>query len=76
VVATDVGSVAEAVLDGETGLLVPPEDPDALARGVQRLLSDGDLRRRLGDQGRNLVLDRFTAAHMTTAFESLYEEIV
>jgi glycosyltransferase involved in cell wall biosynthesis len=76
VVATDVGSVAEAVLDGETGLLVPPEDPDALARGVQRLLADADLRRRLGDEGRRLVLDRFTATHMTTAFESLYEEIV
>jgi glycosyltransferase involved in cell wall biosynthesis len=75
VVATDVGSVAEAVFDGETGLLVPPEDPPALARAIERLLADADLRRRLGDQGRTLVLDRFTAAHMTRAFESLYEEV-
>jgi glycosyltransferase involved in cell wall biosynthesis len=76
VVATEVGSVPEAVLDGETGLLVPPEDPGALARAIERLLADGDLRRRLGEHGRKLVLDRFTAAHMTRAFESLYEELL
>lgn len=76
VVATDVGSVAEAVLDGETGLLVPPDDPNALERAIERLLADAALRRRLGEQGRQLVLDRYTAAHMTRAFESLYEEIL
>lgn len=76
VVATDVGSVAETVFDGETGLLVPPEDPAALARAIKRLLADDDLRRRLGDRGRRLVLDRFTAAHMTRAFESLYAEVL
>ncbi|HLE98288.1 MAG TPA: glycosyltransferase family 4 protein [Gaiellaceae bacterium] len=76
VVATDVGSVAEVVLDGETGLLVPPEDPAALARAIELLLADSDLRRRLGEQGRRLVLERFTAAHMTRAFESLYDELL
>jgi glycosyltransferase involved in cell wall biosynthesis len=76
VVATDVGSVPEAVVDGETGLLVPPEDPTALACAIERLLADGDLRRRLGDRGRTLVLDRFTADHMTHGFESLYEEVL
>lgn len=76
VVAADVGSVSEAVLDGKTGLLVPPEDPAALADAIRRLLADGDLRRRLGEQGRRLVLERFTATHMTQAFESLYDEIL
>ena len=76
VVATDVGSVAEAVFDGETGLLVPPEDPVALAHAIERLLVDADLRRGLGERGRALVLDRFTADHMTRAFESLYKEIL
>jgi glycosyltransferase involved in cell wall biosynthesis len=76
VVATDVGSVAEAVLDGETGLLVPPEDPAALARAIECLLVDAELRRRLGDQGRALVLDRFTADHMTRGFEALYDEVL
>jgi glycosyltransferase involved in cell wall biosynthesis len=76
VVATDVGSVAEAVRDGETGLLVPAEDPVALARAIRRLLGDDDLRQRLGQQGRRLVLERFTAANMTRAYESLYQELL
>jgi glycosyltransferase involved in cell wall biosynthesis len=76
VVAADVGSVPEVVRDGETGLLVPPEDPVALARAIRRLLADARLRRRLGEQGRQLVLERFTAAHMTHAFESLYAELL
>jgi glycosyltransferase involved in cell wall biosynthesis len=72
VVASDVGSIAEAVRNGDTGLLVPPDDPAALAVAIRRLLKDRGLRRRLGDQGRELVLARFTAEHMARAFESLY----
>ena len=51
VVASDVGSVAEAVVDGETGLLVRPDDPAAFAQAVGRVLADVDLRRRLGEAG-------------------------
>jgi glycosyltransferase involved in cell wall biosynthesis len=76
VVAGDVGSVREAVLDGETGLLVPPEDADALATAIRRLLSDDALRRRLGENARRLVLSRFTAEHLTRAFESLYRDLL
>jgi glycosyltransferase involved in cell wall biosynthesis len=76
VVAADVGSVPEVVRDGETGFLVPPDDPVALAHAIRRLLADAGLRRRLGEQGRQLVLERFTAAHMTRAFESLYAELL
>jgi glycosyltransferase involved in cell wall biosynthesis len=76
VVAADVGSVAEAVRDGETGLLVPPEDPAGLAAAIRRLLADVELRRRLGENGRRLVLDRFTADRMTLSFESLYRELL
>lgn len=76
VVATDVGSTSEAVVDGETGLLVPPEDPDALAAAIRRLLADQELRERLGENGRRLVLERFTADHMTRAFTALYEELL
>jgi glycosyltransferase involved in cell wall biosynthesis len=75
VVAADVGSVAEVVRDGETGLLVPPEDPGAVADAIRRLLADEGLRRRLGEAGRRLVLERFTAMHMTRAFEALYREL-
>lgn len=76
VVASDVGSVAEVVRDGETGLLVPPEDPRALAGAIRSLLADEQLRRRLGAQGRQLVLRRFTDVHMARGFESLYDELL
>lgn len=75
VVAANVGSVGEVVHDGETGLLVPPEDPVALAEAIRRLLADEGLRRLVGEAGRRLVLERFTAAHMTRAFEALYREL-
>ena len=76
VVATDVGGVSEIVRDDETGLLVPAEDPKALASAIRRLLADADLRRRLGERGRQLVLERFTADHMARAFERLYAELL
>ncbi|HSB38404.1 MAG TPA: glycosyltransferase family 4 protein [Gaiellaceae bacterium] len=69
VVATDVGGVTEAVVDGETGLVVPPADPEALAAALERLVVDGGLRRRLGAAGRARALrlfdvQRFRAAHL------------
>jgi glycosyltransferase involved in cell wall biosynthesis len=76
VAATDVGSVAEVVRDGETGLLVPPEDPAALAAAIRRLLRDEPLRSRLGAGGRRLVLERFTADHMARSFSALYDELL
>jgi glycosyltransferase involved in cell wall biosynthesis len=76
VVATDVGSVGEAVITGETGLLVPSDDPGALAVAIRRLLADDQFRRRLGAHGRELVLSRFTAAHMARAFSDLYRELL
>jgi glycosyltransferase involved in cell wall biosynthesis len=60
-VATTGGALPEVVgNDGETGLLVPPDDPGALALAIGRLLDDADLRRRLGAAGRERVLGRFT----------------
>jgi glycosyltransferase involved in cell wall biosynthesis len=52
VVSSRVGGVPELVVDGETGLLVPPGDPSAMAGALGRLLADGGLRRRLGAAGR------------------------
>jgi glycosyltransferase involved in cell wall biosynthesis len=75
VVASDVGSVAEAIQDGETGLLVPPDDHVALAGALRRLLADESLGPRLGERGRQFVLDHFTADHMAEAFQSLYHEL-
>jgi glycosyltransferase involved in cell wall biosynthesis len=61
VVATTGGALPEVVgTDGETGLLVPPGDPDALAHALLRALGDADLRARVGRAGRARALDRFT----------------
>ena len=76
VVASDVGSVPEAVRDGQTGLLVPPDDPAELAIAIQRLLGDRELRRMLGENARSFVLGHFTTEHMTRSFESLYRELL
>ena len=53
--AGDSGGVADAVRDGETGFLVPPEDPAACAAAICRLLQDPDLARRIGAGGRRAV---------------------
>jgi glycosyltransferase involved in cell wall biosynthesis len=75
VVATPVGGTPELVVDGETGLLVPPRDPEALAAALQRLLEDPDLARRLGEAGRTRVAERFTAAAQTRRILELYDEL-
>ncbi len=59
VVATPVGAIPEAVFSGRTGLLVPPDDPPALARTLAGLARDPERRRRLGRAGRALVVERF-----------------
>lgn len=76
VVAGDVGSVSEAVIDGSTGLLVPPDDVDALAAAIERLQSDAGQRREMGARGRRRALDLFTADAMASRFEALYDEVL
>lgn len=59
VIATRIGGIKEAVLDGQTGLLVPPENPQALAQALIKLLTDEELAKRLGRQGRKRVEKEF-----------------
>jgi glycosyltransferase involved in cell wall biosynthesis len=60
VVATRAGSIPETIVDGETGLLVPPQDDEALAAAIVRLLRDDDLRARLAGAGRARVEAEFS----------------
>ena len=62
VVTTTVGALPEAVTHGETGWIVPPSDPDALADALAALASDGALRARLAAQARRVGRERFDAA--------------
>ncbi|HVM68602.1 MAG TPA: glycosyltransferase [Gaiellaceae bacterium] len=71
VVATRVGGLADAVTDGVTGLLVPPRDPVALRRSLERLLADGRLRAQLGERARRAVADASSAgAALAAAYEA------
>lgn len=72
VVGTRVGGVAEVVGDGETGLLVPRQDPEALSSALNRLLHDPGLRGRMGEAGRRRALERFTEARMLAATAEVY----
>jgi glycosyltransferase involved in cell wall biosynthesis len=72
VVGSRTGGIAEIVLDGETGLLVPPGDSAALARACQYLLSNPDVRCQMGERGRRRVLDAFHPAQFIARHEQLY----
>jgi glycosyltransferase involved in cell wall biosynthesis len=72
VVATPVGAIPETVVDGETGLLVPPRDPAALAAAVCRLLDDAALADRLAAEARRRVRARYSVERMVKATRALY----
>ena len=59
-ITTDVSAIPELISDGENGVLVPPQDPAALARAIEKLAHDPDLRRRLGDAGKRRVRRDFS----------------
>ena len=69
-VATSVAGTPELVLDGESGLLVPPGDAPALAAALARLLGDGELRHRLGVAGARRVEAHFGLDAMLRGFEA------
>jgi glycosyltransferase involved in cell wall biosynthesis len=71
-VATAVGGVGEIVAAGETGLLVPPEDPEALAVAIRRLLGDEGLRRRLAAALAARVRADFSSTAMADGYLDLY----
>ena len=76
-VATTGGALPEVVgTDGTTGLLVPPDDPGALAAAIGRLLDDGALRDRLGAAGRDRVLGRFTWQVTASGTADQYEALM
>ena len=74
-VATRVGGVPEVVTP-DTGLLVPPDDPEAAAAALRRLGSDGDLRARLGEAARERALRRYSVSRLVADIDSLYGELL
>jgi glycosyltransferase involved in cell wall biosynthesis len=74
VVASNVGGIPEMIEDGVTGLLVPPNDPAALAAAIVRLLTDHPFADTIGRAGHDLVHDRFCIELMVKAVEEIYDE--
>jgi glycosyltransferase involved in cell wall biosynthesis len=73
-VATSVGGLVEVVRDGETGILVPPGDPDSMAAAILRLLDDRELARRMGAAGRDFITQTYTLEAQAAALAALYHE--
>jgi glycosyltransferase involved in cell wall biosynthesis len=76
VVGTAVGGTPEQIEDGVTGLLVPPGDPETLAQALDRLLSDSELRRQMGQAGRRRFLQGFEFEPFYRRMLALYEEVL
>jgi glycosyltransferase involved in cell wall biosynthesis len=75
VIASAVGGIPEAVKPRETGLLVPPDDPAALAAALNELLRDVEKAKRMGVAGRERVLAEFSMEEMASQYERLYDDV-
>jgi glycosyltransferase involved in cell wall biosynthesis len=75
VIATRVGSMPEAIMDGKTGLLIEKNDVTGLAHALRTLRDDPPLRIQLGQQAREMALRHFTVEAMTTQYEQLWHDL-
>ena len=75
-VVTDVGGNAEAVIDGETGLVVPPHNPAALGAAIVRLVRDPDLRRSMGERAKKRAANEFSCTMSLNQYCAIYEELL
>ncbi len=76
VVATDADGLPEAVLDGETGLIVPRRNPEALAKGLMILAHNPELRQQFGERGRNRVRAEFQPEQLIRRLGTLYRDVL
>ena len=74
-VATPIGAIREAVSDGETGLLVPPRDPPALAAALERLMTDEAMRVRMGRAAHAHAQANFGVERMLDAMETVFRRV-
>lgn len=75
-VVTDVGGNSELVIGGETGYLVPPNDPKELAQKISYLLKDSRLAKQMGRAGKERVLKKFSLRRMVRKTEKIYEKLI
>jgi glycosyltransferase involved in cell wall biosynthesis len=76
VVGTKVGGIKEVVEDDETGILVPPKDPESLGKAILNVLSDSTLRNRMGRASRTRVEEKYSWERIADKFLACYEEAI
>jgi sugar transferase (PEP-CTERM/EpsH1 system associated) len=76
VVATNVGGNPEVVLDGETGYIVPSQNPEEMANKLLLLINDKKLRQQMGFKGRERVIENFSIIETARKYEALYREVL
>jgi len=76
VVATDVGGNAEVIRNGQTGILIPPKNADAIARWVSAMFTDKDKARMLGNNGSRLVREKFLIPTMMENTMNIYDDLL
>jgi glycosyltransferase involved in cell wall biosynthesis len=74
IVSTDVGSIRDVIVDGETGFLVPRGDLKALVYKVEQLLNDADSRKKMGQTGRERVVRLFKVEDMVSGYGNVFLE--
>lgn len=73
VVASNVGGIPEVVDNGVNGFLVPPEDKEALAKAISKLLKDQELRQEMGEKAKRSITDKFAAERMVKEIQKVYD---
>jgi len=76
VVATRVGAIPDVVKDRVTGILIPPEDPEAIAKSIVRVLSDRKGAHNMAQKGFERIRDNFSSEKMASKYIALYQELV
>jgi glycosyltransferase involved in cell wall biosynthesis len=74
-VASNIGGIPDLVTNGKNGFLVPPKNPEELAKYIQNLLEDKEKREKMGLAGKEMALN-FSAENMVEKIEELYEELL
>jgi glycosyltransferase involved in cell wall biosynthesis len=75
IIATGIDGIREQIVDGESGILIPPKDPDAIAKAIVRLSTEKDFSQNLGLEGRRRVEKEFTVEKMVYETEKVYESL-
>jgi len=76
IVATRINGITEQITDGENGILVPPENHNALAKAILRLIQDKELSKKLGSSAKKRVAQEFSVEKMVKETEKVYSELL